>query len=207
MIKCMTVVMALSFGLYGQMGGAQKSKPQPLAASQSQQQLSELQAQVASLEKRVKSLETRAEVLPYLLGNKQDRITSVTLDVSQHVFQRLDTEVGSLLILLDDVSPYLNGYKVRLRIGNPSDADFADVKIKTKWSKQYQWDKYDEVSYKEWESHLHEGETSLAYDLQAGAWNKVELILIPAAPEELGYLSVSVEANSVKMTTREVPSR
>ena len=189
------LTLALCIPLYGQ----NVATPRPKTQRQPVNAMSnvELEAQISALEKEVVSLESRASVLEYLVGKKQDRYDSVTLDTSSRAFKRLDTDIGSFLVSLEDVTPYLNGYKLSLSIGNPSGGTVSGIKVKAKWSTQYDWGKYDADSYKAWESKIHEQEVSLTQAMKAGSWNKVELILVPASSQELGYLEISMDAQTV----------
>src|SRR6266481_1483775 len=38
--------------------------------------------------------------------------------------------------------------------------------------------------------------------LESGAWNPAELILTPATPDQLGYLAISINTNTVSLHTR-----
>jgi outer membrane murein-binding lipoprotein Lpp len=52
---------------------------------------------------------------------------TVFLDATAKGFERIDTDTGSFFISVEDVQPYLDGYKLRLKIGNPSSATFNAV--------------------------------------------------------------------------------
>jgi hypothetical protein len=106
------------------------------------------------------------------------------------------------LVSLEDASPYLNGYRVKLSIGNPSNAKFSGAKVKVRWARAYDFDKFTSESYALWQSSIHEKEATLTEDLIPGVWNKVDLDLIPSASDELGYLEVSITSGSVSLRTK-----
>lgn len=60
---------------------------------------------------------------------------AVVLDTTAKGFQRIDTDNGSFFMSLVDVQSYLDGYKVRLNIGNPSSASYQGIRLRLKWGK------------------------------------------------------------------------
>jgi hypothetical protein len=155
---------------------------------------------IDALEKKIAKLETRVSFDEYMLGNKQEQQNEVTLNpASTNVYQRLDSGPLSFLISLQSVTPYLNGYKAAIDVGNPSTAHFKGVTIKYKWSKPYDWNKYSVDSYKAWQSAVHTSEISVQNDISPGSWNPVEIVLIPASRDELGYFTISIESNTVSL--------
>lgn len=48
-------------------------------------------------------------------------------------FGLLRTDVGTFLISIDDVEPYLEGYKLKLKIGNITSATYGQFKLSIEW--------------------------------------------------------------------------
>lgn len=157
---------------------------------------------LSALEKRLSDLESTVAYYKYLIDQKQVKYDSIQVDPSNHSFQRLDSDTSTFLVSAEDASPYLNGYRLKLSIGNPSDAKFTGVKVKVRWARVYDFSKFTSESYKTWQSSIHEKEVALADDLMPGAWNNVDLDLVPAASDELGYLEVSIASPSVVLHTK-----
>jgi hypothetical protein len=122
---------------------------------------------------------------------------SVILDpTSLEGFQRIDTDTGFFFISLRDVKPYLDGYKLTIRVGNPISATYSGFVLNVKYGKKYNIsDKT--VSYNDWEESLNEKESSFSKKLKPGTWNTVEFILSPAKSEELGHIELSMKTDQV----------
>ena len=158
-------------------------------------------SEVDDLKKRIATLESKLSLDEFFLASKQDKQTAVSLDpASMNVYQRLDSNSLQFLVSLSSVVPYLNGYKAVIDIGNPSTARFKGVKIKCQWSKPYDWSKYSTDSYNAWKAAIHSSVTDVSNDISPGSWNPVEIILLPASQEELGYFEVSIESNTVSLS-------
>ena len=155
---------------------------------------------VDALKNRVATLEARLSLDEDFLADKQDKQTEVVLNPANlGVFQRLDSNPLQFLVSLKSVTPYLNGYKLVIDVGNPSTAHFSGVKIKCKWNASYNWATYSAASYKAWEAAMHTSETEVQNDISPGSWNPVDVILLPATSEEMGYLAVSIESSSASL--------
>jgi hypothetical protein len=170
----------------------QKAATQPHSGN-GQSQLDQLDAKITALEKRIANLETSIEIYKYLLDEKQEKNDTAVLDPSSRDFLRLDSNIGSFLVSLDDASPYLDGYRVKLSIGNPSNAKFQNAKLKVRWGRSLK----STGNYSKWQASLHEKEVDLTNDLEAGYWNQMTVDLIPCNPDELGYLEVSLQTPSI----------
>jgi hypothetical protein len=162
-----------------------------------QSQVADLQSQVARLTKQIESLTGQLSWDEYHLKHKQNRQDSITLDLTDHAFQRVDTDTGFFLVSVVEAVPYLNGYKLRLMIGNPSHATYSAAKLKVTWNKVYNFEQYTEASYNEWQKSEQEKETPLTETLDAGTWNKVEIVLAPATIEQLGVVTFSMNTDTI----------
>lgn len=165
----------------------------------SQREILELRGQIAALEKKVEELEGRMNVAYILLKDKQDRTDSVTLDLTETTYQRLDTDNGFFLISSEQAVPYLNGYKIPLKIGNPLSVAFSGFKAKVRWAKAYDYKQYTPESYEAWQKSIQEKEILFTDVVEKGTWNKVEMILSPATAEQLGFVTLSLSTNTVRM--------
>lgn len=114
----------------------------------------------------------------------------------------MDTDNGFFLVSVEEAAPYLSGYKIHLTIGNPSNATYRNYKLKIKWSKQYDWAKYTQASYDEWNKAIQEKEISYPESLEPGTWNGVDVILAPVTADQLGYMTLSMEASTVSLHSR-----
>jgi len=191
------LICCASDNLYGQ-----AKTPASGGTPQVQKEFADLRSQVVRLAQKVDSLERKLELHGLLIKGKQDRQDSVSLDLTEHTFQRLDTDNGFFLISVVDAEPYLTGYKLHLHIGNPSYASYSAAKLKVRWNKRYEYEKYTETSFAEWQKAFQEKEISLTDTLDAGRWNNVELIIAPATTEQLGIVTLSMSTDTVMLTSR-----
>jgi len=90
------------------------------------------------------------------LRNKQDRLETISLDLTEKTYQRLDTDDGFFLVKVSDAIPYLNGYKIHLNIGNPAYATYTHYALKIRYSKLFDWSKYTEAAYNQWNKSIQE---------------------------------------------------
>ena len=158
------------------------------------------EASTAALEKRIEELESSLKLANLLISQKRDRTETAQLDPSSRDFSQIDSDSGSFLVAVEDATPYLNGYRIKLKIGNPQYADFSNVSLKARWSRSYDWKKYSESSYDSWQKAIHEKEITLNTTVSAGAWNHVEIDLIPCNVDELGFLEVSLKSPMIRLT-------
>jgi hypothetical protein len=101
-----------------------------------------------ALEAKVEALENKIALYKYLIDEKQPKTSVIQLDPSSRSFQRLDSDSSSFLVSVTDANPYLNGYRLKLDIGNPSSATYPNVSVTIKWTRTYDFDKYTEASYR-----------------------------------------------------------
>jgi len=171
----------------------------PQASAAQQREIADLRGQITALQKKVETLESRVSFIFVLLKDKQDRQDSVTLDLSEPTYQRLDTDNGFLLVSAEQAVPYLNGYKLLLKIGNPLSVSYSGFKAKVRWAKSYDYKQYTTESYDAWQKSIQEKEISFTDVLERGTWNKIDLIVTPATAEQLGFVSLSISTDTVRM--------
>jgi hypothetical protein len=141
-------------------------------------------------EQRLDSLET---------AEAQGNVKWALLDPTTKSYQRIDTSLGSLLISVKSVQPYLDGYKVTLLIGNPYAMDFNGFGVSCKWSASYVYTNgvvanVDEVQKSEKSKNLEQIEV-----LRSGCWNSVELTISPATADEMKMLRISLNPSIVSL--------
>ncbi|MGO9018384.1 MAG: hypothetical protein ACLQVJ_08545 [Syntrophobacteraceae bacterium] len=122
---------------------------------------------------------------------------SIILNATSKGFQKLDTDLGCFLVSVQGITPYLNGHKLNLNIGNPSTSEFAGFTLKTKWGEAF--NPKGNVTYADWKKSLKSKEETFTEHLKAGHWNKIDLVLAPAKPEHLEYIEIEMEVNQVML--------
>ncbi len=195
----------LGMVLFPQPSESQSPRTSPLPQT-AQRQVEELRKEVAGLRnevvllrKETVDLQTRTFKLELSQGGYQ----SVVLDLTSRDYQRLDTSNGSFLVSVQDASPYLDGYRVVLNVGNPSFATYTGFKVKVRWNSNYDWNKFTQEGYDAWNKNMREKEIAFTDSLSPGSWNRVELLLPTTTGQQLGYLALSMETNVVVLYKRQ----
>src|ERR1700719_21352 len=151
-------------------------------------ELEQMKATIKDLADQLSKTKTDLAFFKFENGPK----TWVLLDpTTPHVYSRVDTSNGFFLVSVEEATPYLDGYRVVLNIGNPLSARYSQFTVKAKWNKRYDWSKYTEASLAAWNASEKSKDTDVTQALEPGAWNRVTIILSPAAGDQLGYLTVS----------------
>lgn len=95
-------------------------------------QLEDIGKRLDEMERRLSSVDIDISILkvkPYL---------TATFDpTTKEGYSRLDTNVGTFLIAVQDVQPYLDGVKVRLEIGNIQSTTFNGFAVNGKYGLRY----------------------------------------------------------------------
>ncbi len=162
---------------------------------------------------KLATLETKIQLLQWQVDNSDGK--SAQIDAFSTGFSRLQTSFGTFAVSCEGAEPYLNGHKLKLRIGNPLNASFNGFKIKCEYgvkepdnlpTDEAASDAEQMESLKRWVRasarhalSLRRMEASFPQTLVAGAWNYVELILAPTTPEELGSLRISMTTDNISL--------
>ena len=174
----------------------------PSSAAEQQRVIADLRVQVADLQKKVEYFGSRESLLALRMKDKQDREDSVSLDLTQSTYQRLDTDNGFLLVSAERAVPYQNGFKILLNVANPLSLSYSGLTAKIRWAKRYDTNQFTNDSYAAWQKSIQEKETSFPDVLEKGTSKKIELIVAPATTEELGYLKLSINTKTVLLNAK-----
>ena len=136
-----------------------------------------------------------------LLNPKSDNSEAVFDAANSTGFSRINTDSGFFLVSLENVEPYLEGFRINLEVGNPLLATYKNLKFQVSWGKKFDSKEAanDPNAYQKWLSGLHSKKISIPDDLAAGAWNKVQLVLSPAKSDELGYIAVKLSTDTASL--------
>jgi hypothetical protein len=144
-----------------------------------------LKKEVATLHSEIEELKERASRLEFELADKADDQSFTILATDKRGFGRVDSTAGSFLVAVADTTPYLDGFKVKFRIGNINSAAYENTKLKLTWFSRTK-------SFPRKQK-----EESLTECLSAGTWNPIEVILPNTKAEELGRIKVQLETVTV----------
>lgn len=188
-------------------------------------------SRIASLESRVSGLETR-------LATSEDQATKLNfrfLSMQRAMFSKLESEspavvdpsskcysiarneYGAFPVIIEDAQPYLDGFKIRLRVGNLTSAAMTDVKLEFVYgerdpvfptldakSSAADNDKTFQQYFATVEQNQKNRRTlavDAGKDFAPASWNIVEAIISPSKAEDLGRIEVKVKIAGMKLST------
>ena len=162
----------------------------------------EMQEKIKTLEEDISKLQSET----FLLKMNQDEYKSAVFDPANgKSYQRIDTTSGTFLISIQDVSPHLDGVKIKLDIGNIQQGRYNNFKLKIKYGQRYP--KYDpkqsseerKKKLDEYERSERQKEESFPRELKEGSWNSVTVLLPDIKPNEFGRLEVSMTTSTISL--------
>jgi hypothetical protein len=144
------------------------------------------------LDNRLKATATNfASVSMDLLTHEMEQPRWIVIDPTATGYQVVYTDLGHFLISTKEVVPYLDGYKVRLQIGNPYSFACKGVKISARWGK------IDPAAEDK------TGEFNQSETLYSGQWNDCEFKVAPASIEDIRGLRISLKPSTLQMRSTE----
>jgi hypothetical protein len=145
-------------------------------------QLSRLRAQVFSI---------RINLNPY---------KTVELDPAEpNKYARVDTGNGYFLVSINNVTPFLDGQKVSLNVGNPLSATYNGFSLDIEWGPRINWENIDEAGYEKWIKARKQRSFSFTDRLLPGVWNSAEVILPATSSQDLGFMRLSMSTDNVSL--------
>jgi hypothetical protein len=152
------------------------------------------------IDQRVAMLETTIQSLEKGLSDLElarKRSGEGEINVTERSYTRITSKTGFFLVSCEDIQPYLDGYRVKLQIGNPYAVTFSGCQILAKWGAKFDPQK---MTYDDWQKGLKTKNFALTSDLRPATWNRVTITITPATPSDLKYFSVGLKTDSVKMS-------
>lgn len=220
-----SLIVATSLVILGTTGCSVDSSPPRSSAMQSD--MDRLQREIDDLRRiatQVKALRTEVDELNskaigpvnLALGALDSRLTKledshsliaskIVLNFASKSFTRLATPSGVLFVSVQDAQPYLDGYKVFLDIGNPSNASLVGGNLEISWGPKPRKPIGSEDTKQniraDWFLDRMVKTVELAQPIRSGSWNKVELILTPAKAADLELVEMSATFTSIGLAT------
>lgn len=148
------------------------------------------------ISQRVTDLEVKLWGLEYRLSELEGGTASISTEEEKYGITR--TPYGPFLVLCRSVTPFLDGYKVKLAIGNITSASFSGAKIKIGWGLPFPKEgKADD--YARYFKSKKDKEFDVTDFFRSGAYTEVELSISPSTPEEIKQLEVGITLNTVSL--------
>lgn len=176
-------------------GGERKADDAPVAQTVRQESRAspsvgpDLAAKVAALEARVTKLQ--GEQIAARFSGPQGTVLFDPQDEKK--YQPVKAPGGPVLVMLEKVEPYLDGFVVSMSIGNPSAGGYAGLHANVKWGRAYDAAKDD--AYNE----LAEKEIELSDFLPSGAWTVVKFNIAPAQVDQVRRILFSPVFNAIRL--------
>jgi hypothetical protein len=162
----------------------------------------QLAKQVAELEKRIDTLEGTLAAVETHLARMANHDRPVPLNPAGKGYSKVETDLGALLVMAEDIQPYLDGYKLKCVIGNPGAGDHVACKVTLTWGPAFDSTLIGtnfETYLDHWKGQQRTNTTAILTPLVAGAWSPVELIIAPAKADELRNLEVQIESTQISL--------
>lgn len=120
---------------------------------------------------------------------------TATLSVTEKGYSVAEMDIGSVLLSVKDVAPYANGVKVKLNIGNPTSATFPGLKLNVVWANAAPGTKNYDPNTRQTK------EITISGEIKPGMWNTEEIVLAPAKPDQIDYVTIKPSAPRVILRT------
>jgi hypothetical protein len=147
-----------------------------VGCNSSETKVKELEQKVSRLEKQVSSLE---------LDNTIRQIGGIAfLTPGSDGYSVIRFDLGSLTVSLDDIQPYANGSKAKLRIGNLVAGTVTGLKATIEWGP------VDDKGLPDNSKAKSKG-FSFTESLRPASWTTVNVVLEGLPPADLGFIRIS----------------
>lgn len=122
------------------------------------------------------------------LQNLESRVTHLEAVTSKHAVASLSaddknwnfaqTDLGPMILYIASAEPYLDGYRLKLRIGNPYAVTPNGCKLSFTWGK-------------------HTKTQDIFNDLKIGRFTDIDVSLTPATAQDLKFVEVALELSEM----------
>lgn len=158
-----------------------------------QQENEKLKADISRLNERASSLEGYRTYTISALGSLEKRPAYLN-DSGNYGIAR--TAHGPVLLAVEKVQPYLDGYKVTLSVGNITAANYTGAAFDVSWGLPLDLKKYTAEEYSK--SQKIKIFSSIV-NFNSGSYTYVDATLTPAKPEEIKEITVGIEFNRISL--------
>ena len=138
---------------------------------------------------------------------------TAVLDPTTKGYASVSTDKGVFLFSVADASPFLDGHKIVVEIGNPMNVTFSGFKLKIRYGRRPPAfpsfelsDTNATVALKKWvedkqawDAGIRKTEVSFTEDLVPGTWTKVDFTLKETKPEDVAYIEVGIETDRLSL--------
>lgn len=158
-------------------------------AKQSASQLASLNRALGEAEARITKLEASQKVQEIIASSS----SRAYLDPMSDGYGIVRTDIGPVLVSFLESASKADGTEISLQVGNPSSASLVGAKFYVDYNIR-------QDGSPGWQSTLKTTEYSAITPLHSGSWSKVKIPLAGIKPDQLGYLSIRIDTNEVRLT-------
>ena len=139
----------------------------------------------------INAMKRRLNALEFQMRMLHNKNQTAYLGPEDKGFDVVETANGRFFVSLTGMSPYGDGYKLHINLGNPQHATYPDVVVKARWGKR------DEYGFAENEDGMKSVSVTLTRNLRPGSWNPIEVVVAPASRLEVGAVYIDIETPSL----------
>ena len=142
------------------------------------------------LERRIAVLESKS------LEEHENDVAWVSPEAATE-YSTVKTKWGTFIVVCNGVTPYLDGYKVGLSIGNITTATFLGAKIVVGWGDNPDKDIVDPFLNIHGSRYTKEFDVTTQFD--PGQYSHTEVVLTPAKPEDIKRIGVRPSFDVIRL--------
>lgn len=148
--------------------------------------------------KRIEDLEARVSAVE--TGNNLRSLFESAAGIAyltpgESGYSLIETDHGLLAISFRDISPYANGSRVTLRIGNTTNADLTGANA------QIEWGPVDDSGTAD-NTKMSAKEVKFNDTFNGGSWTDIQVVLDATPPSDVGFLRVKeFDVDSISLSS------
>lgn len=161
---------------------------------------------IADIKKKLDTTEFSIQLLERKVDNFFEMQAEITTEPKYALARN---SFGIFPVTYNRAVPYLDGHKVYLDIGNPTNIRFVGATIKVNYGAPAPRNTDGKIDFTKWADYRaarKNYETDVTNEFAPGWYTTLELTITPSRPEEVRELEVGVQFNSLKLAgPRPVP--
>lgn len=181
-IRIVILTFSLCIILAGCNQGTQTPTPQPtVVVPDLSEDVAQLKSDLLMLQFRVDALESREAIV----------------STEEQGYSIAKTRFGAFTVAARNATQYLDGFKVVLRIGNLTSANFNGAKLTITWGPPF-----DKKNPSEYQKNRKKKEFSVTNKFLSGTFSDIEVALTPAKPEDVKIFEVAIDLDQISLPVR-----
>src|SRR5258708_284503 len=156
---------------------------------------------IGVLEEKVRALEKSVYDERIERLRTQYRYQHAEFDPTDSKFQRVDSDVSTFAVSVEDVAPFGDGVRVKLYLGNLSSATISGVTLSIEYGSRKPKDGDDDATNK-WYADMKTKDADITNQLLPGSWNPVSIVLPGIEPKNFGYMVLSIDHKTLSLHKR-----